>query len=414
VLGVGSEKNKKMNERKIVSAILKDRKSWELLKDRLEPGELSPESNTLLRLASTYYESDSTAQHCDLEILKPRLEREIQSAKLVKVLFGILDTLPDVSSVNLTAEVLELKRHAVGLKLSSALAAGKHGTEVSELIDQYVSMVGITDVAATSEEQTEITGVSVDELFEKAFNSDNLIKIFPKSLNERLDGGARPGHHILVFAPTEMGKTLVAINMVAGFLHQKIPVLYIGNEDPAADILLRLGTRLSGMNKYEIRDNPKKAQELIDQRSAGLFTIAPLAPGTFGEISALVRKYQPKVVVLDQLRNIDVKSENRTQALEKAATEARNLAKRHGLVVISIAQAGDSASGKAALNRGDVDSSNVGIPGQCDVMIGIGATEEMERNNSRMFSFPKNKLSGNHQPITVTIDPQLSKVIDNV
>lgn len=274
-------------------------------------------------------------------------------------------------------------------------------------------MVGEADVSS-EEGSPEITGVSVEDLIEQKFNPENLIKIYPKTLNERLDGGAQPGHHILIFAPTEMGKTLVAINMVAGFLHQKLPVLYVGNEDPASDILLRLGTRLSGLNKYEIRDNPRKAQELIDQRSAGLFTIAPLAPGTFSEISTLVRKYQPKVVILDQLRNIDVKSENRTQALERAATEARNLAKRFGVVVISIAQAGDSASGKAALNRGDVDSSNVGIPGQCDVMIGVGATEEMERNNVRMFSFPKNKLSGNHNPITVTIDPQLSKVLDNV
>jgi Replicative DNA helicase len=402
-----------MNDRKIVSAILKDRKSWELLKDRLEPAELSPEAGSLIKIAGQYYEADPAASACDMEIVKARLERQVQSKRLYDVLAGILDSLPDVSAVNLTAEVLELKRHAVGLKLSSALAAGKHTTEVPELIASYTSMVGVNDVSA-SEAPPEITGVSVEELFKTAFNPEGLVKIFPKSLNDRLDGGARPGHHILIFAPTEMGKTLVAINMVAGFLHQKLPVLYVGNEDPAEDILLRLGTRLSGMNKYEIRDNPRKAQELIDARSSGLFTIAPLAPGTFAEIGALVRKYSPKVVVLDQLRNIDVKSENRTQALEKAATEARNLAKRYGLVVISIAQAGDSASGKAALNRGDVDSSNVGIPGQCDVMLGVGATEEMERNNSRMFSFPKNKLSGNHQPITVTIDPQLSKVIDNV
>lgn len=391
--------------------MLKDRKSWEALKDRLDPNEISPEGNTLLRIANEFYEADPEAKQCDLDIVKNRLERQIQSNKLVDVLKTILDSLPDVSTVNLTQEVLALKRHAVGLKLSSQLAAGKSGPEVEELISSWQSMVGVGD-ALSSEEASCITGVPVESLFATAFNKDNLVKVYPKSLNERLDGGVLPGTHILVFANTEMGKTLVAINMVAGFLHQKLPVLYVGNEDPAENILLRLGTRLSGLNKYEIRDNPKKAQELIDSRSAGLFTIAPLAPGTFGEISGLVRKYNPKVVVLDQLRNLDVKSENRTQALERAATEARNLAKRFGLVVVSITQAGDSASGKAQLGTGDVDSSNVGIPGQMDVMIGVGATEEMLRQNVRMLSFPKNKVSGNHQPITVTVDPQLSKVVD--
>jgi archaellum biogenesis ATPase FlaH len=400
-----------MNERKIVSAMLKDRKAWEVLKDRLEPNEIAPESATILRIAGEYYETDPEAKSCDLEIVKQRLERQIQSNKLVDVLKGILDSLPDVSAVNLTQEILALKRHSIGLKLSSVLAAGKSGPEVEELIGSWQSMVGAGDALA-EEEASCITGVPVESLFATAFNKDNLVKVYPKSLNDRLDGGVLPGTHILVFANTEMGKTLVAINMVAGFLHQKLPTLYVGNEDPAENILLRLGTRLSGLNKYEIRDNPRKAQELIDSRSAGLFTIAPLAPGTFPEISGLVRKYSPKVVILDQLRNLDVKSENRTQALERAATEARNLAKRFGLVVVSITQAGDSASGKASLGTGDVDSSNVGIPGQMDVMIGVGATEEMLRNNTRMLSFPKNKVSGNHNPITVTVDPQLSKVMD--
>lgn len=400
-----------MNDRKIVSAVLKDRKAWEVLKDKLGPDELSPEAATLFKIGNEYYEADPEAKSCDLEIVKNRLERQIQSNKLVDVLKGILDSLPDVSAVNLTQEILALKRHSLGLKLSSALAAGKTGSEVEQLIASWQSMVGLSDVEGNKEAQV-IQGVSVDNLFKTAFNQDNLVKVYPKSLNDRLDGGVLPGTHILVFANTEMGKTLVAINMVAGFLHQKLPVLYIGNEDPAENILLRLGTRLSGMNKYEIRDNPKKAQELIDSRSAGLFTIAPLAPGTFPEISGLVRKYNPKVVILDQLRNLDVKSENRTQALERAATEARNLAKRFGLVVVSLTQAADSASGKAALSTGDVDSSNVGIPGQMDVMIGVGGTEEMLRQNVRMLSFPKNKVSGNHNPITVTVDPQLSKVID--
>ena len=105
-------------------------------------------------------------------------------------------------------------------------------------------------------------------------------------------------------------------------------------------------------------------------------------------------------------------SESRTQALEKAATEARNLARRRNIPVVSVTQAGDSASGRAILDRGDIDSSNVGIPGQADLMIGIGATGEMENQNMRTLSFPKNKLSGKHTPISVAIDPLLSKVID--
>ena len=399
-----------MNETKIVAAVLKDRRAWERVHTVIDPKDVSPESGLLIRLAGEFYGKDAKATECDLEILKSQIEREVQSNKLVKFLQESLDRLPDVSAINLSNELLAQKRTAIGRKLSSALLAERHD-EALELLELYRSFVGVAD-EVTSPETNAITGIPLERLLASHFSPEGRIKVFPKTLNERLDGGARPGHHILVFAPTEMGKTLVAINMVAGFLHQKLPVLYVGNEDPAEDILLRLGTRLSGMNKYEIRDNPKKAAELIEKRSAGLFTIAPLAPGTFPEIESLTRTYKPKVVVLDQLRNIDVKSENRTQALEKAATEARNLGKRNGLLVVSLSQAGDSASGKRILTRGDVDSSNVGIPGQMDVMIGVCGTEEDEANNIRWFSFPKNKLSGNHEPFAAGIDPSLSKVID--
>jgi archaellum biogenesis ATPase FlaH len=401
-----------VNERKLLAAALKDRKSWQIIKENLTASEISPESTLLLNLCSGYYSADTNAGSVDMEILIGRIEREVTSNKLIAVLKKILADLPDVSAVNLTDEIVAKKRHSLGLQLASKLAAGKAGDDVNALINTYQAMLGTTIGAQSAAIESAITGVSIKHLLSTALNPDHLIKVFPKALNERLDGGVLGGHHLLIFAPTEMGKTLLAINMVAGFLWQKLRVLYIGNEDPAADILLRLGTRLTGLNKYQIRDNPEKAQKLIDSRAGDLFTIAPLSPGTFPEIEALIKKYQPQVLVIDQLRNIDVQSDGRTQALEKAATEARNLAKRYGIVVVSIAQAGDSASGKRVLNRGDVDSSNVGIPGQMDVMIGFGATEEDEANNIRWLSFPKNKRGGGHDPIQVFIDPQLSKVIE--
>jgi hypothetical protein len=169
-------------------------------------------------------------------------------------------------------------------------------------------------------------------------------------------------------------------------------------------------SRLTGMTKYEIRENPKQAENLLNQRNWHLFTLVSLSPGTFSQIHRLVERTNPKIVILDQLRNISVDSENRTQALEKAATYARNLAKRYGVLVVSVTQAADSASRKTILDRGDVDSSNVGIPGQCDLMIGIGADPAMEDQGLRVLSFPKNKLSGRHTPIPCQFNYALSKV----
>jgi len=400
-----------MNERKILSAFVKDRKSYEEVKELLDRSDFDSITLHLIDLVGEYYATDSNASNVDVEILADRFARQSQSAKLENTVKSILTTLPEVSGGNVLKELREVKAYRLGLKLANAFTKGSTGPEVQKLLHDYMEVTEAIPGNRENDEE-EPQDFTVEALVRKSFNTDGLIKLLPKSLTEHLDGGVRPGHHILVFAPTEMGKTLVVINMVAGFTMQGLRTLYVGNEDPVADLQMRYISRLTNFNKREVLSNPSEAQRRLDKRNYKNVIFAPLAPGTFRKIRDLVKKYQPQVVVLDQLRNIDVDSENRTQALEKAATEARNLAKAMGIVVISVSQAADSASGKRILNRGDVDSSNIGIPGQMDVMIGIGADEEMEKMGMRMLSFPKNKISGNHQPIEIIINPLLSKVVE--
>lgn len=373
---------------------------------------MSPVASLLLKLIDEYYGADREADRCDVDILASRVEREVQSNKLAQAVVGALRALPsDVSSINVAQELSALRRDSIGKRLASLLAAGKSGREVSNLIEEY-QKAGSGEPEVATDTPEVLRGSKVSDLLQKSFSKDGLIQLWPKVLNDHIDGGLRPGHHVLVFAPTEMGKTLFVVNAVAGFLKQGLVTLYVGNEDPAADLLMRIINRLTGMNKQEVQSDPEKAQSLLDKRNYDKLVMAPLAPGNFRQIGKLVDDYKPAVVVLDQLRNLDVDSENRTQALEKAATEGRNLAKSKSVLVVSVTQAADSASGKTVLSRGDVDGSNVGIPGQIDLMIGLGATEEMEKMNQRILSFPKNKLSGNHDPIPITIDPLLSKVIE--
>lgn len=399
-----------MNERKIISAFVKDRQSYEEVKELLDRSDFDSITLHLIDLIGEYYATDSKAPNVDVEILTDRFARQAQSPKLQDTVKSILTSLPEVSGGNVLRELREVKAYRLGLKLANSFTKGERGPEVQKLLRDYLE---VTEAASTNrEDDEEPEDFTVESLVRKSFNTDGLIKLLPKVLTEHLDGGVRPGHHILVFAPTEMGKTLVVINMVAGFTVQGLRTLYVGNEDPVADLQMRYITRLTNLNKGQVLSDPAEAQRRLDKRNYKNVIFAPLAPGNFTQIRKLVDKYKPHVVVLDQLRNLDVDSENRTQALERAATEARNLAKSMGVVVISVSQAADSASGKRVLNRGDVDSSNIGIPGQMDVMIGIGADDEMEKMGMRMLSFPKNKISGRHNPIEIIVNPQLSKVVE--
>lgn len=396
-----------MNEKKILASIVQDRANYDLIADHVDTKEFSPEVRLIYEEVAEYYESDHKCGHADTEILVARLERKLPDPKHAKRCVGVLNALPDVSGTNVVRELLAVKAGTAGLELASSIAAGKQDKALAE---RYLSLLSLEALDTPNEE---VQGLQVADLVAKRLDDKELIQIAPRELNSRLDGGARPGHHVLVYAPTEMGKTLFVINMVAHFLRQGLRTLYVGNEDPAEDILLRLFSRISGMDKFQIRDDPTKAQALLDAAGYGNFVFADLSPGSFPRIERLVKKYEPKVVVLDQLSNLDVsvsKSESKTGSLEVAAKNARALAKRHRLLCVSVSQAADSATGKIVLGRGDVHNSNIGIPGQVDLMVGIGADEAMESRGLRELTLVKNKISGNHDHFTVRFNPILSKV----
>jgi predicted ATP-dependent serine protease len=254
-------------------------------------------------------------------------------------------------------------------------------------------------------------GLPVEELIAESFTEDGLIEVWPPTLNARLDGGVKPGHHLIVFARPEMGKTMAVIEMMAGFVSQGLTVLYVGNEDPISDVNMRIVNRLSLMNKFEVLNNPVEADTKAREAGYDLLIMASLTPGTPREITALIEEHQPDVLVLDQLKNLNMLNDNKVLALEEAAQQARQWAKRYSCVVVSVTQAGDSASGKAILDMGDVDWSNTGIPGACDLIIGLGAAERNLQRGELVISLPKNKISGKHEYFAVLADPTLSQLI---
>lgn len=395
-------------EKRLLAAALSSRKAYEEIYSRIDEDKFSIVGKAVSGLVREYYEKDTEVKQADADVLRGRVSSKFvnpKQAQAIEEYLGSLDA--GISVPNLFHDIRLFKQQELGDRIALALANKEDPKNVLELMTNY------QDLGHDNDEGTEeqiYRGYKVENLATKAFSSENLIKLLPKELNDRCDGGARPGHHVLVYARPEIGKTLFVINLTAGFLMQDLPVLYIGNEDPASDILIRLVSRLSRMTKQQVLNNPGKAEEIAFQRGYNNLIVASLSPGNFFEIRKLVEKYKPRVVILDQLRNLEVNSESRVQALEKAATEARNLAKKYGILAVSVTQAGESAEGKAVLGRDDIDFSKTGIPAQVDLMVGIGADETMEKHGIRTISLPKNKLSGNHAHFTVTINPQIGTV----
>lgn len=390
-------------EKQILATAIGLRDDFEVLKRYNVRDTLDDAAQIIWDCIEDYYNTDTNANNVNPEMLKVAIERK--HPKHAEIFCGVIDALPEPASGNVKNEILEQKKQHVSKQLSRAFSSN---SPVESLLEEYELLEA--DKLEDSEDDTVLIDPDVSTIME-ARKMENRFAMLPPALNTALEGGPLRGHHIVVYAVTDMGKTLFMLNLVRGFIEQGLKVLYCGNEDPMSDLIERFLTSITGKDKWTIRKHPDKARAFARKRGWERLVWAELRPGTLGEIRSLLEKYKPDVLVVDQLRNLHTHERgNYVRSLEVAAQGMRIFAKRYNLVSISVTQAADSANGKAILDRGDIDSSNVGIPSTADLMLGIGGTQEDEFQGIRTLSFAKNKISGNKRPIKVFFNTQNMRV----
>src|ERR1700761_6775203 len=133
-----------MQERKILSAFVKDRKSYEEVKELLDRSDFDSITLHLIDLVGEYYATDPNASNVDVEILADRFSRQSQSPKLENTVKSILTNLPDVSGGNVLKELREVKAYRLGLKLAHAFTKNSTGPEVQKLLHDYLAVTEAT------------------------------------------------------------------------------------------------------------------------------------------------------------------------------------------------------------------------------------------------------------------------------
>lgn len=398
-----------MFEAKVLSVFLDNRKDYDMASPYIDREEWSPLGASLLELVDAYYEKDAEAERIDIEVFRKAVSRRFKDIprhldKANDLLTMVLNA--DSSAVNITSELLAHERAKIGTTLADALLS-QDDIRIESLLARYSELMD----ASTLEDHVteEYVGLTLSEL-ESKFEADGQWQLWPMKLGGLLKGGLRPGHSVVVAARPERGKTLFGITFTAGFLAQGAKVLYIGNEDPITDLIMRLLSCITGLTQDQMLQHKDAAMERAVERGYNNCVFAGLSPGTVYEIEALVRRHEPDIVIVDQMRNVVAKTENNTLRLEYVARELRNVARRHNCVMVAVTQVGDSGRDKLVLNDGDIDGSNTGIPGACDVIIMVGSNDEYEKMNLRMVKFAKNKLGGDHSEVVVSVDRALSRV----
>lgn len=400
-------------EKQLVGVSMRSRQDYNLVRNYVDVNgkQYSKPFQILMGMIGDYYSRDGTAMSVLPEVLAAQVQESVRNQKHVELFDTFLaEAIATSHDANVKAVILLAKQQEVGDRLAVAITMGS--PEVSDLMREYKELVEITSLDSLVDSGMEVySNIDLADLMRNEFDPSVLIKIYPMSLNDRLGGGAKRGHHITVYGRPESMKTGTVINMACGGAREGYKVLYGINEDRPEDIIIRKVSNLSGMTKRQIHENPQRANKLAYENGFGNITVISMSPGTLHQLEGAIEKYDPDMVVVDQLRNLKVKADNRVNQLEYAATGIRNLGKAANVLMVSVTQAGDSADNKAVLEMGDVDFSNTGIPAQADLMLGVGITPELEAEGLRVISMPKNKISGDHGNFPVKVVPQLSRVL---
>lgn len=406
-------------ERQLLSAALRSRNSHALIQEKLAPEarnkrdvRYTPELRILLDMVKEYYEKDGEATSVNKELLEELIDAKVPNdkhkARLKAMMAEALST--DVSIPNINSLVRTALRHEIGGKLSVKMANREDVSE--EELAEYIATLrddGDSDEGAEGVHRPDTLAKALKE----TLAGERGLSLYPPALNNAIGPrGLQEGSHVVVFGRPEISKSGFCITNASRWAMGGKKVLYFINEDPEVNIHLRILCCLTGFTEEDVLKDIDKAIKMAQTRGFDNIAIKGLTPGTALEIDKWIVEEKPDVIIVDQLRNLWAKADSRTNQLDQVARDVRDLGKKHGIVVLSVSQAGESAEGKAILGMTDIDSSKTGLPAAADVLIGIGATQEHVATGYRVLTLCKNKVNGNHDSLTVRFIPQLSRYVD--
>lgn len=393
-----------ITENKLLSAAIHDNKAFEVLQEHDVKYKLSDPAKKIWEFVQEYYDKDELATAIDKTILISRIKRKYVNETIFKTFEELVNDLKPVSVPNILEEVLSLKLENIAGDLSRAFSA-KDYKEADKLLEDYNAL--------RSGEQTldDIISQATSAPVPEEITKDSLIQLAPKKLNNIIGGGIEKPAHIVVYARPNVGKTALLISMAKAFLDQGLKVLYLGNEDSQNMVARRMLSRLLNKETLTVSKYPKQAAKAaIENKNYNNFIFVNTEQGTKYEIHKHLEHYKPDILFVDQLRNISFKQENITQGYESLARHMRQLSKKRNMIVISAMQAGATAENKIILDMSDLDGSKTGVAGANELMLALGANEEMKLDGRLMLTVVRNKFNGVHKSVGCRIDTTKSKV----
>lgn len=215
------------------------------------------------------------------------------------------------------------------------------------------------------------------------------------SLLNSMLGSLRRGDFGFLFARPETGKTTFLASEVTFMATQSDdPVLWFNNEEGGGKVMLRCIQAFFGLELVELIRNRQKYEKEFQEQMAGRFLLVDQAQIPQKMVERLCAKYNPSLVVFDQIDKIQSAANDREDLrLGSIYQWARELAKSY-CPIIGVCQADGSGEGQKWLTMANVANAKTSKQAEADWILGIGKVPDPGYEAIRFLHASKNKLLG--------------------
>ena len=336
------------------------------LRDKLSIEDFSKESQSIVRVIDSHMSGDtpeslSIDDLSNLYFSTPRRDTEYYT--------GVFDALrKNESSEASTRKLIKGLQQARLLRELSLLAydaaeGRKPLSDVSTFLKQLEEPEDVSD-----HKDYEFVTDDLEVLANERLSQPGL-RWRMRTLNESL-GSLRKGNFGFVFARPETGKTTFLASEVS-YMATQIPteagpVLWFNNEQVGSEVMLRIYQSTLGVDNVQLfRDLPGNRKKYHDI-TGGKIKLIDQASITWKQIEKICEKYQPSLVVFDQIDKIKGFDADREDLrLGAIYIWARELAKTY-CPVIGVCQADGSGEGQRWLTMANVANAKTSKQAEAD------------------------------------------------
>ena len=399
-------------EKQILAAFMQDRGAYEKVAALVSPADFTEVGRIIFQAIQAYYDKDQQAAEIDRALLSTKVARKYK--KQAAPLQDFLAAFPaEVSTANTLEEILSQRKVITEARLGNALMNPSHtDREVREGIEQWLAVEDLRESLGGKEADphSEILAPTAQQFMD---NPIEMMPLFPAALN-KLTGGIGRGMNMVVFARFEVGKTGFAINLGAGWVKKGYRVCHIVNEEDIRVIFTRYLARLQErpFTLKHLQEPESLAETLVAlEEQLGRLYVKRMDPGSAREIEAVIKKFKPDAIIVDQLINLNEKS---MEGLAKSSSMLRSLGGHHGVTMVPLTQADEAADGRIILGAHNIFMSKTAVQGDADILVGLGADASYVSMNKLHINVLKDKVpGGGHGHFPVTIDRSIGKLISH-